>query len=41
MTIWGLDPDERAACFALTWHLHSILESRFSPGGFNVGAKCA
>lgn len=39
-TIWDLDPDEYADCFTLARDLRPILESRFSPDGFNIGANC-
>jgi diadenosine tetraphosphate (Ap4A) HIT family hydrolase len=40
VTIWDLEPDEYAACFALARILRPILEARFHPDGFNVGANC-
>jgi len=40
VTIWELDPDEYADCFTLVRHLRPILEARFHPDGFNVGANC-
>ena len=40
VTIWDLEPEEYSDCFTLTRELRSILESRFSPDGFNVGANC-
>ncbi|MBI2316667.1 MAG: HIT family protein [Betaproteobacteria bacterium] len=39
-TLWDLDPEEYAACFALVRAARPVLESRFSPDGFNVGANC-
>lgn len=39
-TIWELDPDEYADCFALVRNVRLILESQFHPDGFNVGANC-
>ena len=39
VTIWDLDPNEYADCFALARDLRTILESRFSPDGFNIGAN--
>jgi diadenosine tetraphosphate (Ap4A) HIT family hydrolase len=39
-TIWELDPDEYSDCFTLVRELRSVLETRFSPDGFNVGANC-
>ena len=39
-TIWELDPDEYSDCFNLVRELHSVIETRFSPDGFNVGANC-
>jgi diadenosine tetraphosphate (Ap4A) HIT family hydrolase len=40
VTIWDLDADEYADCFALARDLRPILEARFHPDGFNVGANC-
>jgi ATP adenylyltransferase len=40
VTIWDLDPDEYAACFALARELRPILQARYNPDGFNVGANC-
>jgi diadenosine tetraphosphate (Ap4A) HIT family hydrolase len=40
VTIWELDADEYAACFGLVRELRPLLEARFSPDGFNVGANC-
>ena len=40
VTIWDLEPEEYSDCFTLARELRSILESRFSPDGFNVGANC-
>ena len=40
VTIWDLDPDEYVDCFALARDLRPILEARFHPDGFNVGANC-
>ena len=40
MTIWDLEPDEYADCFTLVRDLRPILEARFRPDGFNVGANC-
>lgn len=40
VTIWELDPDEYVDCFALARGLRPILELRFHPDGFNIGANC-
>jgi diadenosine tetraphosphate (Ap4A) HIT family hydrolase len=40
VTIWDLDPDEYDGCFRLVREVKPILESRFKPDGFNVGANC-
>jgi diadenosine tetraphosphate (Ap4A) HIT family hydrolase len=40
VTIWDLEPDEYAGCFALARDLRPVLEARFHPDGFNVGANC-
>jgi diadenosine tetraphosphate (Ap4A) HIT family hydrolase len=39
-TIWDLDADEFDACFRLVRELKPILQARFKPDGFNVGANC-
>ena len=39
-TIWELDAEEYAACFELMRSVRSMLESQFSPDGFNVGVNC-
>ena len=39
-TIWELDPDEYSDCFNLVRELHSDIETRFSPDGFNLGVNC-
>ena len=40
VTIWDLTDEEYAACFALVREARAILEERFLPEGFNVGANC-
>lgn len=40
VTIWDLQEDEYAACYALVRELKPVLEARFSPDGFNVGVNC-
>jgi diadenosine tetraphosphate (Ap4A) HIT family hydrolase len=39
-SIWDLEPDEYMDCLALVCDVRSVLESRFSPDGFNIGANC-
>lgn len=39
-TIWELEPEEYSDCFTLVRNVRSVLESRFGPDGFNVGANC-
>jgi len=39
-TIWDLEPDEYTDCFALVRDVRALLDSRFSPDGFNIGANC-
>jgi diadenosine tetraphosphate (Ap4A) HIT family hydrolase len=38
--IWDLTPEEYDACFGLVRELKPLLEARFKPDGFNVGANC-
>jgi diadenosine tetraphosphate (Ap4A) HIT family hydrolase len=38
--IWDLEADEYTDCFALVLAMRSVLESRFSPAGFNIGVNC-
>lgn len=40
VTIWDLQEDEYAACYALVRELKPVLEARFLPDGFNVGVNC-
>ena len=40
VTIWDLEPDEYDGCFRLVRAVKPILEARFKPDGFNVGANC-
>jgi len=40
VTIWDLDPDEYDGCFRLVREVKPILQARFKPDGFNVGANC-
>ena len=40
VTIFDLEPEEYADCFALARDLRPILQARFNPDGFNVGANC-
>jgi diadenosine tetraphosphate (Ap4A) HIT family hydrolase len=40
LTLWDLTDEEYAACFALVREARPILEQRFQPEGFNVGANC-
>jgi len=39
-TIWELEDVEYDACFRLVRELRAILEMRYGPDGFNVGANC-
>jgi ATP adenylyltransferase len=39
-TVWDLTPEEFAACWALVRELRPILDARFHPDGYNVGANC-
>jgi diadenosine tetraphosphate (Ap4A) HIT family hydrolase len=39
-TIWDLTDEEYAACFALVREARAVLEKRYTPDGFNVGANC-
>ena len=39
-TVWDLSDTEYADCFQLARAIRPILEQRFSPDGFNVGANC-
>lgn len=39
-TIWDLTDEEYAACWALARDLKPLLQARFNPDGFNVGANC-
>lgn len=39
-TIWELEDAEYDGCFRLVRELRSILEMRYGPDGFNVGANC-
>ncbi|HVC12206.1 MAG TPA: HIT family protein [Burkholderiales bacterium] len=38
-SLWELDPEEYAQCFALVRELHPFLEARFRPDGYNVGVN--
>ncbi len=38
-SLWELEPEEYAQCFALVRELHPILEARFRPDGCNVGVN--
>jgi diadenosine tetraphosphate (Ap4A) HIT family hydrolase len=40
VTIWELEEAEYVGCFRLVRELRSILEMRYGPDGFNVGANC-
>ena len=40
VTIWDLDAGEFDDCFRLVREVKPILEARFKPDGFNVGANC-
>ena len=40
VTIWDLAAEEYDACFRLVRELKPILEARFKPDAFNVGANC-
>ena len=40
VTIWDLDESEYDGCFRLVREVRSILEMRYGPDGFNVGANC-
>ena len=39
-TIWDLTDEEYAACFALVREARAVLEARFTPDGFTLGANC-
>lgn len=39
-TIFDLDPEDYAACFALVRALHAILQDAHRPDGFNLGVNC-
>jgi diadenosine tetraphosphate (Ap4A) HIT family hydrolase len=39
-TVWDLSDQEYADCFALARAVRPILEARFKPDGFNIGANC-
>ena len=39
-TIWELESDEYSDCFTLVRNVRPVLEARFNPDGFNVGANC-
>jgi diadenosine tetraphosphate (Ap4A) HIT family hydrolase len=39
-TIWDLTDEEYAACFALVREARTVLEARFTPDGFTLGANC-
>jgi diadenosine tetraphosphate (Ap4A) HIT family hydrolase len=38
--IWDLEEGEYEQCFRLVRELKAVLETRFSPDGFNVGVNC-
>ena len=38
-SLWELEPEEYAQCFALVRALQPVLEARFRPDGWNVGAN--
>jgi ATP adenylyltransferase len=40
ITIWELEGEEYDACFRLVRELRPLLEMRYGPDGFNVGANC-
>ncbi len=40
VTIWDLEEAEYEQCFRLVRELKVLLETRFSPDGFNVGVNC-
>lgn len=40
LTIFELGEDECAACFRLVFPLKEVLDARFAPDGYNVGANC-
>jgi diadenosine tetraphosphate (Ap4A) HIT family hydrolase len=40
LTVWDLTDAEYADCFHLARAIRPILERRFSPDGFNIGANC-
>ncbi len=40
VTIWDLESDEYAACFALVRTVRDLIQARYSPDGFNVGVNC-
>ena len=39
-TIWEMDEAEYADCFHLVREVKPLLDARFKPDGFNVGANC-
>ena len=38
--IWALEEAEYLACFALVREVKALLDARFRPHGYNVGANC-
>ena len=40
ISIWDLEAEEYAACFDLVRTVRAMLESLFSPDGFNIGVNC-
>jgi diadenosine tetraphosphate (Ap4A) HIT family hydrolase len=39
-TIWDMDDAEYADCFLLVREVKKILDARFKPDGYNIGANC-
>lgn len=39
-TVWDLDAEEYAACFALVRAVRVMIEAQFAPDGFNIGVNC-
>jgi len=39
-TIWDMDDAEYAECFLLVREVKKLLDARFKPDGYNVGANC-
>lgn len=40
ITVWDLTDQEYADCFQLARDVQPLLQERFKPDGFNIGANC-